>query len=383
MNEPTPAHLHDFHDRPWFGMVYLFFVYLPLFFMPVVPDRAIVASLVATALFVPIYLVFFSARLRHHRRTRVALLLCTAALGYALVPFNPGGNAFVIYAMVMAASILDARRTVLLSLAMVGLLAWQFWTVMPNLVYAVGSVAVVAVIGTMAAAGVLYARERSRRQVELMLTQDEVRRLAGMAERERIGRDLHDLLGHTLSVVALKSELAGKLIQRDPAAARVQIGEVEEVARQALAQVREAVAGIRAAGLQAELAAARLALLSADVSFDQRLPAVELPEKVEAALAMALREAVTNVIRHAGARRVEVELVEAADEWQLSISDDGRGGIGHHGNGLTGMDERLRALGGSVEIGSTPGAGTRVLLRVPRAGYAAQTEKQVAAGAGP
>jgi len=210
-----------------------------------------------------------------------------------------------------------------------------------------------------------------------------VRRLAGMAERERIGRDLHDLLGHTLSVVALKSELAGKLIQRDPAAARVQIGEVEEVARQALAQVREAVAGIRAAGLQAELAAARLALLSAEISFDQRLPVIELPGEVEAALAMALREAVTNVIRHAGARRVEVELVETAHEWQLSISDDGRGGIGRHGNGLTGMDERLRALGGSVEIDSAPGAGTRVLLRVPRAGYADQAVKQVAAGAEP
>ena len=383
MNEPTPAHLHDFHDRPWFGMVYLFFVYLPLFFMPVVPDAAIVASLLATALFVPIYLGFFSSRLRPHPRMRFALLLSTAALGYVLIPFNPGGNAFVIYAMVMAASILDARRTVLLSLAMVGLLAWQFWMVMPNLVYAVGSVAVVAVIGTMAAAGVLYARERSCRQAGLMLTQDEVRRLAGMAERERIGRDLHDLLGHTLSVVALKSELAGKLIQRDPAAARVQIGEVEEVARQALAQVREAVAGIRAAGLQAELAAARLALLSAEISFDQRLPVIELPGEVEAALAMALREAVTNVIRHAGARRVEVELVETAHEWQLSISDDGRGGIGRHGNGLTGMDERLRALGGSVEIDSAPGAGTRVLLRVPRAGYADQAVKQVAAGAEP
>ncbi|HBD18652.1 MAG TPA: hypothetical protein DC063_00120 [Arenimonas sp.] len=166
-------------------------------------------------------------------------------------------------------------------------------------------------------------------------------------------------------MIALKSELAGRLVERDAAAARTQIAEVESVARQALAQVREAVVGIRAAGLQAELAAARLALLSADVRLDQRLAPVALAPAAESALAMAVREAVTNVLRHAGASRVEVELSVVDGEVRLAISDDGRGGAVRPGNGLSGMQERLAEAGGRLEIDSPPGGGTRLLVRLP------------------
>lgn len=370
IREPAASQLDDLHDRPWFGLVYLFFVYLPLFFLPSVPASSILASLLATAAFVPLYLLSFQPAMARRRRLRIAMMLATALIGYALIPFNPGGNTFVIYAMVLAAAVLDAKRTALVSLALLVLLGLALWSVEPDPYYASGAVAVAAIIGSMAAAGTLYGREKNRRQAELMLTQDEVRRLAGMAERERIGRDLHDLLGHTLSVVALKSELAGKLIDRDPDAARTQIREVEDVARSALAQVREAVAGIRATGLQAELASARLALLSAEVTLDQRLPALALPAPVEAALTMALREAVTNVIRHAGARRVDVELVEAPDHWCMTVADDGQGGISRHGVGLTGMRERIDAIGGVLEIESPPGGGTRLLFRIPRQPWA-------------
>ena len=113
----------------------------------------------------------------------------------------------------------------------------------------------------------------------------------------------------------------------------MQIGEVETVARQALAQVREAVAGIRATGLQAELAAARLALLSAEVSLDQRLAPVALAPEAESVLAMGLREAVTNVLRHAGATRVDVEFALVDGEPVLTIADDGRGGAARAGSG--------------------------------------------------
>ncbi len=112
--------------------------------------------------------------------------------------------------------------------------------------------------------------ESQRKRAQLQLSHDEVRRLAALAERERIGRDLHDLLGHTLSLVALKSELAGKLVERDPQAARRELAEVTRVARDALSQVRSAVTGIRAAGLASELASARLLLESDGVSFELR-----------------------------------------------------------------------------------------------------------------
>src|ERR1051325_4616685 len=112
------------------------------------------------------------------------------------------------------------------------------------------------------AVSALYTAYTGQQQMALRRSNDEVMRLATLAERERIGRDLHDLLGHTLSLITLKSELANKLFERDPSAARREIADVERVARDALAQVRHAVTGIRAAGLAAELASAKLLLES-------------------------------------------------------------------------------------------------------------------------
>ncbi len=353
----------DIHSKPWFGLTYLIFLYLPLFFWQDRPASAIVASLIATALFVPAHFASYRAPTG---KQSLALVLLVAALAYALIPFNPGGNTLMIYAIAMAAATLPMRTAIRLSVAMFAVMAVEFWWVLPRPEMAIAYVGSVAVIGAMVVTGILYSRARARSNAELRLTQDEVRRLATVAERERIGRDLHDLLGHTLSVVAIKSELAGKLLDRDLAAAREQIREVEHVARQALAQVREAVAGIRAAGFQAELAASRLALLSADVRLDQRLAPIEIGGEVETVLAMTLREAVTNVLRHAQAGRVEVELGENEGRLRLTIADDGRGGIESHGNGLAGMRERLVAIGGTLEIDSPLGGGTRLLVRAPR-----------------
>jgi two-component system sensor histidine kinase DesK len=349
------------HERPWFGLAYLVFAFLPMLFAPRVAPL-LWPTLLAMAVFLPVYFAFQ----RRCDRASWPFLAVVAAIGFVLMPFNLGGNTFVIYAMAMAAGSLPARRALVVSACLLVAMAAVFFAVLPRLQTALALSAVMTVVGTMVVSGILYSRARERRDAELRLTQDEVRRLAGMAERERIGRDLHDLLGHTLSVIALKSELAGKLVERDPAAAREQIRDVETVARQALTQVREAVAGIRAAGLQAELASARLALLAADVRLDQRLAPVAIAPDAEAALALAVRESVTNVIRHAQARRVEVELGEEDGRVRLSIADDGRGGADAPGNGLTGMRERLAAVGGTLDVESSAAAGTRLTLRVPR-----------------
>jgi two-component system sensor histidine kinase DesK len=199
---------------------------------------------------------------------------------------------------------------------------------------------------------------------ELQLSQDEVRRLARVAERERIARDLHDLLGHTLSLVVLKSELAGKLLERDPQAARMQIAEVEQVARKALGEVREAVSGYRRGDFEAELAATRLALLSAGIEIEARIDAPPRRAEVDHALSLCLREASTNILRHAGARRATVQLEVENDQLCLQVADDGRGGAASEGNGLRGIRERLAALGGTLAVDSPRGSGTRLALRI-------------------
>lgn len=359
---PPPQRGDDIHDSRWVTLSYLLFVFLPLAFAPISPTRALLASAVAIAVFLPLHFGFY----RSWPSSRPWLVLGVALVGYGLVPFNPGGNTFLIYACGMAGWTFRPRMAIAVAVLLLAVLAAQFWWLMPTARLALAWGGMAAMIGGLVLAGSLYSRDKSRRNAELRLTQQEVARLAAMAERERIGRDLHDLLGHTLSLVAIKSELAGRLVDRAPLEAKAQMAEVESVARKALAQVREAVVGIRATGLEAELAAARLALLSADVRLDQRIATVALTPEAESVFALGLREAVTNILRHAHARRVDVELSEDAGGVQLLISDDGRGGPIEPNTGLAGMRERLVALGGGLQYDSTPGSGTRLVLSLPR-----------------
>src|SRR5690606_1091574 len=188
---------------------------------------------------------------------------------------------------------------------------------------------------------------------------------AATAERERIGRDLHDLLGHTLSLITLKLELSRKLFDRDAAASRRELEEAERVARHALAEVRSAVTGIRSTDLAAELAAAKLMLESSDGNLDYASAPADLDRDSGRGLALVLREAVTNVARHAHADRVRIVFERSSDELLLRIEDDGRGGITKDGNGLAGMRERVADLGGRLDIESPRGGGTRITVRLP------------------
>src|SRR5262249_34816450 len=154
--------------------------------------------------------------------------------------------------------------------------------------------------------------------------------------------------GHTLSLITLKSELANKLFERDPAAARREVADVERVARDALAQVRRAVTGIRAAGVAAELASARLLLGSNGVRLVCELADLALPTEIETALAMTVREAVTNIQRHAQASSARIALGAEDTQLVLRIEDTGRGGAIVPGNGLTGMRERLAGIGAEL-----------------------------------
>lgn len=343
---------------PIVNLVYLFFVFLPLLFKPTVQPEAWVLSIVATLVFLPLHFAGF----RLARQFQWLVIAAIAAIGYALIPVNPGGNTFLIYSLALAAGVLPPLRAAVVAvvvLAGMALEIWWFGQPWPFL-------AMTAVLGGIVAIGVAYNRQVMQRNVDLRLSQDEVRRLAALAERERIARDLHDLLGHTLSVVALKSELAARLIERGAPEAIAEVRAVESIAREALKQVREAVGGMRSKGLQAELAQARVAAESADLRLSYRIADIELAPEAERVLTFAAREGLTNVLRHANATLCEVELLADSRQLQLELRDDGRGGIGEPGHGLRGMRERIEALGGELAIESEPGRGTRLKVRLPR-----------------
>jgi two-component system sensor histidine kinase DesK len=213
----------------------------------------------------------------------------------------------------------------------------------------------------------IYTAHTTHQQAHLRRSTEEIMRLATLAERERIGRDLHDLLGHTLSVVALKSELARKLIDRDLDAARTEISEVERVARDALAQVRNAVSGIRTTALSAELLAATALLEAQGLTVKCETEHVKLPHDRETALALSLREAATNIRRHSGASGVTIRVKKESATVVVEVADDGRGGRIVPGNGLNGMRERLGNVGGSLSLLPNENGGTLLRASVPLA----------------
>jgi two-component system, NarL family, sensor histidine kinase DesK len=182
----------------------------------------------------------------------------------------------------------------------------------------------------------------------------------------RIARDLHDLLGHSLSLIVLKSELARRLADRDPARAVTEIGDIESVARSSLADVREAISGYRRRDLGEELDGARAVLAAAGVDTTVRMAGAPLPEAADGVFGWAVRESVTNVIRHARASRCVIEVRRDSDEAVLEVRDNGRAKRKHvPGNGLNGLSERVAAEGGTMESGPLPGGGFRVAVRVP------------------
>jgi two-component system sensor histidine kinase DesK len=203
---------------------------------------------------------------------------------------------------------------------------------------------------------------------ELHAAREEIARLAVADERVRFGRDLHDLLGHSLSLIALKSELAGRLLPGRPAEASREVADITDVSRRALGEVREAVSGYRRPTLGAELAGAREALAAAGIAVDADVPPAELPPDLEAVLAWTVREATTNVLRHAGARRVAIHVAADDERASVEVLDDGRGADGasvDDGSGLAGLAERVARARGRIEAAPRAEGGFRVAVSLP------------------
>ncbi|WP_018545390.1 sensor histidine kinase [Streptomyces sp. LaPpAH-108] len=315
-----------------------------------------------------VYITFraFDRAKRQSTATRVALVLMgllTTALGLGY-----GGNwllFFPLYGLAVGATLrgpLLGRLGMLLSAYAAVLTGLRGdWSQAPNIGYA-------TFLSCMVTAAILGLSEAVR---ELRAAREELARRAVEKERLRFSRDLHDLLGHTLSVIVVKSEAARRLAGRDLDAALAQIGDIESVGRQALTEIREAVTGYREGSLATELTRARSALAATSVEPVVRQSGAPLAPQTEALLGWVVREAVTNVVRHSDARRCEITVEGSAERVRLTVTDDGTGtpvprqGEGIGGTGLTGLTERLAAAGGTLTAGPAPQGGFTVTAELP------------------
>jgi len=344
-------------DQDWTAYVYLVYLAYYLAVGLAYPQgwetrAATVAVTVSAAA-----LYFAGYWLRGSRRLWVVVAFM--ALGTACCPENAGASVFFVYAASFVGKAVEAPKAYWFLgglLATIGVEAWLLrlspWVWASGLLFS-------GIVGPL----VIHEVQRKRLAAKLLRAQEEVEQLAATAERERIARDLHDLLGHTLSLIVLKSELASRLAVKDPARAIQEIGDVERISREALTQVRAAVRGYRSAGIEAEVRESLRTLEAAGIRTEAAVAPAKLGAAQESVVALAMREAVTNVLRHAHATVCRLSLSQQGNWCELEIADNGRGGEHPEGSGLSGMRQRVEALGGALERDGS--AGMRLRIRVP------------------
>lgn len=340
---------------PYLWLPYLAFLYLPWPGEPLSPFIWAMRGL-GGAVFLVLYFRMHWARARE----RYWLVGAITVLGLLFMAGPGNGQVFIIYAAAFCGELGSMRKSFIALGAVFAVTlieAAALW--LPPWYWGFG-----VFFGFILGLANIYFGEAQRKNRALKQSQAEIRKLAATAERERIARDLHDLLGHTLTLITVKAELAAKLAEQDLADAAREIREVEAISRDALREVRQAVRGYRNADFASELANARVALAAAEIRLEERIESPALTPEQDSALALALREAVTNIVRHSQARRCRIELADREGQLSLLIQDDGRGGKVQEGNGLKGMRERLQALSGCLDVESDRG-GTRLSILFP------------------
>ena len=348
------------------GLIFVAYPLLRIVSTPTEPAVA-VAALAATACFA--FLTLWLGRRapddphRADRRLAVLDLAITGLAAFAVLRSPDEGWIALFYYGSTAASLLLPDRRALTLIAVAGVVAGICLLGFGDAPSALVQGLAVSIIGVTVFAMSALRRTNAR----LHAAQRELAQLAVAAERDRIARDLHDTLGHSLSLIAIKSELAGRLLPDDPRRAQTEVADVERVARDSLASLRATVRGDVRPTRLAELANARIALDAAGIE-----PAIydrvgDLPESIDSVVAWVVREAVTNVVRHSGASQASITTERLPGSVRVEVLDDGIGGtaVDGSGTGLSGLRERLAAVHGALEAGAHPGGGYRVVATIP------------------
>jgi two-component system sensor histidine kinase DesK len=333
----------------WAWFAYTGFLFIEPIMAPT--PRSWLSALLSFAIFAVIF-VYYQRVCDEGSPIRFGLIAATFVLGLATLPFNPGATTFFIYtAGFLPFNIRSSSRVLGLIALEAALVLTETRLLHLGLANAVFAVFLMIVIG----GGNIFYAEQKRSDFKLRLANDEIEALAAVAERERIARDLHDVLGHTLSLIVLKAELAGRLLSQGTEAATARATEV-----------REAIGGYRSRGLAAEIESARQTLAAAGVDLHAEAADVagtKLTPAEETVLALALREAVTNIVRHAHARTCRLRFSNQQGFRRLVIEDDGEHATAREGNGLRGMRERVESLGGHLLLNRE--SGTRLEVELP------------------
>jgi len=331
-------------------LVYLLMFYVSLFSYHPVPNSYSYAG-IGTIVFLAIYFHAYQADSRQIKWHILAIL----SLGSLLALLSPGASVFFVYAGAFCCRLGSSKK------AFAGIFFILLWIIILSwLLSFEGYFYIPAIVFSILVGGMnIYQHNINLKNKELLLSQQEVKHLARTSERERIARDLHDLIGHTFSVISLKAELAEKLIDNDTVKAKHEIQLLGNISREALKQIREVVTGYRTSDLNTELAHAKYVLESNDISFEYEFESgeVEIDDSINKELAIILKELVTNILKHSEATRVKAHISIENSKINLQVIDNGQGFKKQHrqGFGLKGINERVSKLSGKLSVFSENG----------------------------
>lgn len=343
-------------NRPTLYLIYLVFFFVPMFFSTTGTMDYVIAAL-AIVIFIPVHYRGFTAE----PRVRITTIVILMVLATVTAPYVNGNSVFFIYAAASAGFLRPIRLStsvfVLCAIAyLVGALVFKRHPFEMSVAMLIG---IIVWVSCFSSSEDIYENERARRARALDLQQ------ASLIERERIARDLHDLLGHTLTLVSLKADLVERLLDSDPARAREELRNLQAGTRDALADVRSTLSGLVTTTVEAELDNATSALEAAGVALAVYGEIPELDAEQGSAFGLMLREAVTNIIRHSNADQAEIRFLQEDHVHSLEVTDNGEVATLTEGNGLTGLRRRLEQVGGMLSVRRGQAAGVQLRAMLP------------------
>ncbi len=348
-------------DREDKYLPYVWLAYLAMFFIPLfTPEQHTHLKWITYSSSLVFLFIYFNGY--HVKGWRILNhIIALTLLAIAVAPYNPFSSVFTVFAAAFCMLVPSIPNQIRVLTAVISVTAVSSFVFSLSIYFYLPALTFGTFIGVIN----IYQREIARKRQALKLSQKEVKKVATIAERERIARDLHDAVGHHLAVIALKAELAEKQLDKQPQKTKDTLKELQQLARDTLRDVRSVVSGYHAASLDEEVTNTKAVLQAQGIDVHCTYQPFELNQDVSRDLALILRELVTNIIKHAYAHQVSIHVHCEQRVLSIQVKDDGRGfqDKEHHGNGLKGITQRVERLGGELQLSSQQG--TDIQIRIP------------------
>lgn len=348
-----------YRSKSWVWLIFSIYYFIPLYYVSYTPAE-ILLQLMAYITFIGLYLWTFSLT---RCKAWMPILLITF-IAISISPLTVGSSTFFSFLGVLISYTYSTRTTLILLAGYISIILWFQFVYYES--YPFKFFALPALMGLVTTSIVGYMEKlREQHRNQTLKSNQEIRQLAVIAERERIARDLHDILGHTLSSIALKAELSEKLLtQEKTEEAKEHIRDLHQIARNSLSLVRQTVSGYKHRGLTGEVIDLCEKLRQQGFIVDLRGKIPTLSPRAETAIILSLTELTTNLLRHSNASHCEIHFIDDEKNLRICVQDNGKVKEINQGNGLQGIQERLSALAGELLIDITNGC--RFDIRIPK-----------------